>query len=116
MKLSLNLSIVHQNHNHPISNIIMENVDLTIDEIIEQFSIVISKELIEILEIANNFNQDIRILLPLLTIRSSNNPIVQLATTIFLTAYSLELKHIILVLECNGSIKTLDTNKPTRYS
>ena len=56
-----------------------------------------------------------RTLLPLLTLRSITGNLTQLATTIFLISKKLDLEHTILIIECNGITKTINTTQP-RYS
>lgn len=115
MQVDLTLSIVHDDHTHLIGGIQIHGINISENEIITKFSQDIIFELKEITDIANLHKNDMRTLLPLLTLRSITGNLTQLATTIFLISKKLDLEHTILIIECNGITKTINTTQP-RYS
>lgn len=115
MQVNLTLSIVHDDHTHGIGTVQTTGINVTEDEIVSEFLKQISGELAEIMVIVKQHDNDMSTLLPLLTLRSLISPFTRLATTIFFASKALDIEHIVLVIECNGVTKTVDTNQP-RYS
>lgn len=110
MKVNLTLSLVHHDHLHGISKITMENNNLTSDELIDQFSIKFAKELTEVMSLANQVKNEL-LLIPLLALQGMDNPLNGLASAVYLLAKQLEIKEIIIVLECDGVTKTVNPTK-----
>ena len=105
MNLSISVNLVHDDHLHSIADLrISTNMD--INEVLDNLS---SEFINELNYISTLVSDAPKLLVPLLlAAHGSKNEFNNLVCSTYFMAKSLDIEHVVIVLKCNGMIKTIN--------
>ena len=105
MNLSVSVNLVHDDHLHSIADLRL-STNMHVDEVLNE----LSSEFIKELNTVNTLVSDIpEPLIPvMLALHGSQNEFNNLVCSTYFMAKSLDIEHVVIVLKCNGMIKTVN--------